>query len=162
MKPIPSLFLALTCLGAAMSAPALAGGDQCHEHGAPPARAMHSDLPMRDGPPPRQRGPEFLRDIELSESQQQKIFSIMHAREPEEFEQAAALRKAHEALRAMSTSGEFDEARAAALAQAAGKASAGMALGRARAEAQVLALLTPDQRKQASRDLAPSMPPRQH
>lgn len=65
-------------------------------------------------------------------------------------EQEKAARHAHEALRAMATSGQFDEAKATALAQAAGKAMAAIALQRARTDAQINALLTPEQRRQAA------------
>ena len=94
------------------------------------------------------RGHRHLRDVALTEAQEDKLFAIGHALAPQQREQEREARKAHEALRALADSGQFDEARAASLAQAEGNAVAALALLRARADAQVLAVLTPEQRKQ--------------
>jgi Spy/CpxP family protein refolding chaperone len=94
--------------------------------------------------------PRFLRGVVLDEAQQDKVFAIVHAQQPLLREQSKAARQAHEALRAMAGSGNFDDAKASALAQAAAKAMAAMALQRARTDAQIYALLTPEQRRQAS------------
>ena len=96
------------------------------------------------------RGMPFLRGVTLTEAQKDKVFAIMHAQEPQQREQMKSVRKAHEALETMAASGQFDESKAAALAQDAGKAMAAAALLRARTEAQVMALLTPEQRQQAA------------
>ncbi|MDB5754034.1 MAG: hypothetical protein JWR56_462 [Massilia sp.] len=102
---------------------------------------------MMDGHGP---GPRFLHGVQLDEAQQDKVFAILHAQEPMLREQAKAERQAHQALRALAASGQFDEAKASALAQAAGRAIAASALQRARSEAQIQALLTPEQRRQAA------------
>ncbi len=65
-------------------------------------------------------------------------------------EQGKAARHAHEALRAMAFSGQFDDARATSLAQAGASAMAAIALQQARADAQIYALLSPEQRRQAA------------
>jgi Spy/CpxP family protein refolding chaperone len=105
------------------------------------------DVPFEHGP----RGPMgpfgHLRHLDLSEAQQDKLFAIMHAAAPQRREQEKAERKAHEALRALSGADRFDEAKAAAAARDLGQAVAAGALLRARVEAQVLAVLTPDQRE---------------
>jgi protein CpxP len=106
-------------------------------------------------PPDRMRGghdgaPMFMHGVHLDEAQRDKVFAIMHAQEPMLREQAKAQRHAHEALRAMAVSGQFDEAKASALAQAAAKAMAAAELQRARSHAQIYALLTPEQRSQAA------------
>jgi protein CpxP len=96
------------------------------------------------------RGPMPLHGVHLDEAQQDKVFAIVHAQEPQMREYEKAARHAHEALRAMAASGQFDDARASALAQAGGQAMAAMALQRARTDAQINALLTPEQRRQAN------------
>jgi Spy/CpxP family protein refolding chaperone len=92
----------------------------------------------------------FLHGVVLTEAQQDRVFAIMHAAEPQRRELAKSVRKAHEALSALAGSGKFDDGKAAALAQSAGQAMAAMVLARARLEAQVMALLTPEQRQQAT------------
>ena len=96
--------------------------------------------------------PMHGRGQHLSEEQQDKLFAIMHAQEPQRRDYEKAARKAREALRELVESDKFDEAKASALAQAEGKAVAALALLRARTDAQVQALLTPEQRKQFPHD----------
>lgn len=92
----------------------------------------------------------FLLGIELSEAQQDKIFSILHAEMPYLREQHKAAMKAHEALRALSSGAQYDDAKAASLAQAGAQAMANIELQRSRTEQKLLALLTPEQRKQVA------------
>jgi protein CpxP len=142
MKLFPRHALAL--LGCACIVSTAAMSAQA-DRGPPPARMMHGQGPGGHG-----QAPGFLRGVELDEAQQDKVFAIVHAQQPQLREQAKAARHAHEALRAMATSGQFDEARASALAQSAASAMAALALQQARTDAQVYALLTPEQRRQAS------------
>lgn len=88
-----------------------------------------------------------LRGLQLTDIQQDKIFAIMHAQAPQHREYGKAIRKAHEALRELGHADRFDDARAAALARDLGQAVAADALLQARTEAQVLAVLTPEQRE---------------
>lgn len=115
------------------------------DRAAPPGHMMHEQGHGGRGPATR-----FLHGVALDEAQQDKVFAIVHAQEPQLREQSKAARHAHEALRAMATSGQFDDAKASALAQTAAKAMAAMALQQARTDAQIYALLTPEQRRQAS------------
>ena len=92
----------------------------------------------------------FLHELNLSEAQQDKVFDILHALEPQMRDKAKAVRKARHELHEMSLSDTFDEARARTLADSAARAEADMALLRARSTQQVLAVLTPEQRKQAA------------
>jgi Spy/CpxP family protein refolding chaperone len=140
----------------------------------PPAAAQHGPG-AAPGPGPGERGPGMpdapfehrpfdhwprgpmgvpghLRHLDLSEAQQDKLFAIMHAAAPRRREQDKAERKAHEALRALSGEARFDEAKAAAAARDLGQAVAAGALLRSRVEAQVLAVLTPEQRERLRRD----------
>jgi Spy/CpxP family protein refolding chaperone len=118
----------------------------------PPGQMMHERGP-------ESRGPMFLHGVGLDEAQQDKVFAIVHAQEPKMREEGKAARHAHEALRAMATSGQFDDAKAAALAQAGANAMAAMALQQARTDAQIYALLSPEQRRQAAQREAHRAPP---
>jgi Spy/CpxP family protein refolding chaperone len=91
--------------------------------------------------------PGHLRRLDLSEAQQDKLFAITHAAAPQRREQEKAERKAREALRALSGAPRFDEAKASAAARDLGQAVAAGALLRARTEAQMLAVLSPEQRE---------------
>lgn len=90
----------------------------------------------------------FPPGVGLSEAQQDRVFAIMHAQAPQRREFEKSVRAAHEALRELVRSGQFDDAKASAQAQALGKATAAGALLRARTGAQLMALLTPAQREQ--------------
>lgn len=136
MKLFPRHALALLGCACIVSAAALAGEP---DH-PPPGQMMHGRAPHE----------MFLRGVVLDEAQQDKVFAIVHAQEPQMREQGKAARHAHEALRAMATSGQFDDAKAAALAQAGANAMAAMALQRARTDAQIYAMLSPEQRRQAA------------
>lgn len=106
--------------------------------------------------------PPFLRGLALSEAQQDKVFAILHAQAPLLREQHKAAASAHEALHALTRADKFDEGKAGALAQSASQAMARIALLHARAEQQMLALLTPEQRKQLEQrgQDGPQRPPR--
>lgn len=117
----------------------------------PPPERMMDDGPM--GPGPGGRGPgraaSVLRHVHLDDAQDDKVFAIVHAQEPQRREQTRTLHQSHEALRALAVSGQYDENKAAALAKSAGSAMAALALLDARTEARILAVLTPEQRREA-------------
>lgn len=100
-------------------------------------------------------GLPFLRGIELTEAQQDRLFAIMHEGAPKRREHDKAQRKASEALRAAANEGKFDDAKASAAAAALGQAIAAEELLRARTEAQVLSLLTPQQRASLRQERPP-------
>jgi Spy/CpxP family protein refolding chaperone len=102
------------------------------------------------GGPGAHGGPGFgrFRDLGLSEAQQDKLFAIEHAAAPQRRQQDKAIRHAHEALRALRDAAQFDEAKAGAAARELGQAVAAEALLEARLHAQVLAVLSPEQREQ--------------
>ncbi|USX24512.1 periplasmic heavy metal sensor [Oxalobacteraceae bacterium OTU3CINTB1] len=132
--------------------------------------AMPHGGPDRDGPEagPRMQGglppfgppgmagmvgrPLFLRSVALSEAQDDKVFAILHEEKPYLREQAKAAAKAQEALREMAGAEKYDDAKAAALAQAAATAMANISLQRVRTEQKLLAVLTPEQRKKLEGD----------
>ena len=160
LLPRIAAILGGACLAGALHAPAAL------------AQSMPPDLERLDarggpdrGPGHGPRGPgrgghPLLKGIELSEAQQDRLFAIMHEAAPKRREHGKAQRKAIEALRAASSADQFDDARAAAAAQALGAAVAAEELLRVRTDAQVMALLTPQQREQL-RSERPARGPRQ-
>ena len=142
------------------------GGPPRHDGQMPASGPMQHGGPMQGGPmhggpmeggPMQHGGPglPFLHGVELTEAQQDKVFAITYAAEPSMREQGKAARAAHEALRALAGSAQYDDKKASALAQTIGQSAAAAALQQARIESQVLALLTPEQRKQLADAQAP-------
>lgn len=119
-----------------------------HERGPGPGGVAPHGF-GRPGPGAPGPGMPFahLRGLGLSEAQEDKVFAIMHAQAPQRREQDKAVRKAARALRELGRAERFDDARAVALSRELGQAVAAEALLRARTEAQVLAVLTPEQRE---------------
>lgn len=107
---------------------------------------------------PHQRGPGFAPGVDLSDAQEDKVFAIMHAQEPKRRDYMRTLRNSQEALRTLGAAEQFDDAKAASLAQAAGTALAALSLLEARTDAQVRAVLTPEQRKQSLENRARRQP----
>lgn len=91
------------------------------------------------------RPPPFLRDLSLSEAQQDQVFAIVHAAAPMLRDQSKAVMKSREALRELVASAQFSDISAKALAEAGGAAETQLALTRARLEHDVYAVLTPEQ-----------------
>jgi protein CpxP len=123
------------------------------EHGAGPGPGERRG-PGGRGPRHGMKGPglPFLRGLDLSEAQEDRLFAILHAQAPQLREQDKIEDKAHEALRTMLDSGDFNEARASSHARALGQAIAARELLRVRTAGQVMALLTPEQRAQLKRE----------
>lgn len=174
----PSLQQILLAAGLALGgyAHAIAPAPGCQAAGQGAGPGGHESREGRPGRGPEERGPgmapphgpegmmpmmgaepPFLHGLDLSEAQQDKAFAILHAEAPYLREQGKAVRKAHEALRALSQAGQYDDARAAVLSQAGAQAMANITLQHLRTEQKLLALLTPEQRKQ----LAERQPQRQ-
>jgi protein CpxP len=128
--------LAMAVLGSAMAF----GAGQEH-------RPPHDQMMQGEGMAPGRMGPMGMHGMDLSAAQRDKVFAIKHAQAPQAHELQGRLQKAHEALREMAHSGKLDEARATALSQEIGAATAAMALLHVRTAVQVQALLTPEQRK---------------
>lgn len=113
--------------------------DGPHGFGGPGPGAPGPGMPFHGGMPP-------LHGLKLSEAQQDKLFNITHAQEPQHRDHGKAIRKAEDALRELGHADRFDDAKASALARDLGQAVAAEALLEARTEAQILAVLTPEQR----------------
>ena len=97
---------------------------------------------------PHHGGAPFLRGLKLSEEQRDKIFAIHYAQMPEAREQRKAIEHARRDLHQMVASGQYDEARARSLTESLGRAVAREAQLRAQADAKIMQVLTPEQRKQ--------------
>lgn len=106
------------------------------------------DGPRGPGGPMERGVPPFLRGLDLSEAQQDRVFAILHAEVPKQRELEKAERKAGEALRELGRAPELDQARAAASAQALGQAIADQEMLRLQTGAELKAVLTPQQRAQ--------------
>lgn len=89
-----------------------------------------------------------LRALDLSDTQKDKIFALMHAQGPAMYEGMKTLRGAREELRKLTQAERYDEAAVKALTEKTAKAMADMAQSHARTEHQVYQLLTPEQRKE--------------
>lgn len=120
--------------------------DRAGPPGRFPGGPRGGDGPSGFGPGPD--GPPFLRGVELSEAQQDKVFAILHGQVPYLREQSRAHEKAERALFALHGAAKFDDAAAVRLAQASAQAMANITLQHLRTEQKVLAVLTPEQRKQ--------------
>ena len=146
-----SFTAAAALLAACLATPAFATG----EPDAPPAAGPRGPGGHGFGDHgPGAPGPEMpfghlpLHRLNLTEAQQDKLFAIMHAQAPQRREHDKAIRKAHEALRELGRADKFDDAKAAALSRDLGQAVAAEALLQARTDAQIQAVLTPEQREQ--------------
>lgn len=94
----------------------------------------------------------FLHGVELNEAQQDKVFAILHAEAPYLRDQGKAAEKSQAALHTMADGGAYDDAKAIAAAQAGAQARANIMLQHLRTQQKILALLTPEQRKQLADD----------
>lgn len=108
----------------------------------------HDDGPRGPGGPMERGVPPFLRGLDLSEAQQDRVFAILHAEVPKQRELEKAERKAAEALRELGRAPALDQAKAAASAQSLGQAIADQEMLRLQTGAELKAVLTPQQRAQ--------------
>jgi protein CpxP len=136
-------------------------------HGGPGGPGMHGPFgppPFGHGGPggPGEGGLPFLHDVKLSEQQDDKVFALLHAQEPELREQHKIVEKAHEGLHALRLPGKYDDAKAVALTQAAAQAMARIELDQIRTEQQILAILTPEQRQKIEQHAQHMMDEREH
>lgn len=95
--------------------------------------------------------PPYLRQLDLSEAQRDRVFEIMHGQAPAMREKAKAARSAEESLRKLVVSTEYTEPKARELSDGVAKATADLALARAMAERQVYEALTVEQRSQLAK-----------
>ena len=93
----------------------------------------------------------MLRGLVLSEDQQDRLFDLQQAARAAQRGRVKELMRSRDALRQLSLSAEFDEARARRLAETIGTAQAELELQRARMDQQLVKLLTAEQRGQLAR-----------
>lgn len=123
--------------------------ENCADHENGPGRGPRGGMRMMgDHLPP------FLRSIELTEAQRDKIFELQHAQHPKQRELMKAVQYSRDAMHALSRNDSFDAVKGRSLADAHGKAVADMALNHAEMETRIRAILTPEQRKQADEQKA--------
>jgi Spy/CpxP family protein refolding chaperone len=91
------------------------------------------------------RPPPFLREVVLTDEQQDRVFTLLHDAAPALREQSKAARAARRSLHELVTSAQFSDAAAGALAQAQARADGQTALLRARLERDLYRVLTPEQ-----------------
>ena len=92
--------------------------------------------------------PPMLRGLSLTEAQRDKVFAILHAQAPLLREKFKIARGAQEALLALTTSMQYDKARARSLAEAGARALGEVSVLRADAEHEIYLALTDAQREQ--------------
>ncbi|MCD6673963.1 MAG: Spy/CpxP family protein refolding chaperone [Burkholderiaceae bacterium] len=99
-------------------------------------------------------GDAFLRGLDLSEQQRDRIFEIRHAAEPKMREQAKALRDTRGEFARLALSPGYDEAKVKALADRNAQAISEMAQLRARSMNEIYKVLTPEQQAKVQERLA--------
>ena len=136
----------------AFSLAAGAANAQPPEDGMGPHGSAPAEMPP--GPPgmphpgmmPELAPPPFLHGLDLSETQQDKIFSIMLAEAPLVHEQEKLARKNGKELHTLLEQDQYDEGKVKALAEAQSHAMAQLMVLHVRGMHQILALLTPEQK----------------
>lgn len=112
---------------------------------SPPGAMMPPPLFSPDG----KLIPPFLRDLDLTDSQQDKIFVLLHNQEPRMHEQHKAVRKATEELNRLAASDHYKPSELQTLANKLARELADTFVQHAVMKIKILALLTAEQRKQA-------------
>ncbi|MGZ8251382.1 MAG: Spy/CpxP family protein refolding chaperone [Methylophilaceae bacterium] len=120
----------------------VSAGQACEQHhvGSRHARfmpGMHHELGI----------PPYLRDIDLTEAQRDKLFSLMYAQMPAMREQGKLRHKTMAELRALSSAETFDDGKAQQLTSQLANIEKDMLLARTRNDAKIFAILTPEQRQ---------------
>ncbi len=115
----------------------------CHEKGQRIHSEMHGDQrnEMMGGIP------LHLKQLNLSEAQQDQVFKIMYDQIPAMREQHKARKNITEELHKLSQADRFDDTKAQQLTEQLAKMSKEKALNRTRTEAKIFALFTPEQRQ---------------
>lgn len=146
MKAYPGLKSILAAVSLLLFSVAQAAPESGHEHCDMPPPGHHGipDDKFMDGPMP-----PFVHGLNLSEAQRDAVFKIVYAQMPLMRDKTKSLHKSEEALRALTLSGQYDDAKAKTLAEAIANDMVQLSLLRAQSEHQIYMLLTPEQRKQA-------------
>lgn len=135
-------------------APQLQGGmpSSSHRMGGMPHMAMEK-LPFQLEELTR------LKELDLSDAQQKKIFDVLHDQAPTIFEHESIAHRTMSDLHQLARSDKFDAAKARALTDEHSKAMSVLIYMHAEAESKVWTILTEPQRKRLMGRMGP--PPRQ-
>lgn len=152
MNILPFLMTsAATAFAIPIAAQAMSGNEHCERrpgiHGP-----MANDEMLHESSP---HMPPFLYGLNLTETQRDQIFKIMHDQAPVLREKIKEARKAHTELRALSFSDKYDEAKAKALTENSARATAEIAEMRAAGANRIYLLLSQEQRKRVEERKAP-------
>ena len=109
----------------------------------------HVGAPMPDMPGKHMPLPPFLQGIELSETQQDELFKIMHAAAPALRQQEKILHQIRDELRGLAQTAP-DEAKLKSVLDRLAKATAEAELQRFRIGQKIFAILTPEQIQRAN------------
>ncbi len=90
-------------------------------------------------------GGAFLRGLDLTDAQRDRIFAVRHANEPAMREQGKILHATRAELSKLALSNDYDEAKAKALTDRSAQAMSTMAQLRARGMNEIFRVLTPEQ-----------------
>lgn len=93
--------------------------------------------------------PAYLRGLDLTSTQKDQLFNLYYAQIPTVRDQHKQHQQLKEELRSTVQADKFDDVKAQLLADKAAKLEKEQVLARARHDAKVFALLTPEQRKKA-------------
>lgn len=93
-------------------------------------------------------GDRMFRNLNLTDTQEDRLFELKHAQMPQTRQKMRAARDAREALRKLALIEPYDAAKAKQLAATQAQAMTDLALMRTEFTAQAMAILTPEQRKQ--------------
>jgi Spy/CpxP family protein refolding chaperone len=96
----------------------------------------------------------WLRGLDLSEAQRDKVFAIMHAQAPKMREQSKLVRAARMELGGLATAATLDPAQLKAASDKLARAIADMSESRVSTRNQIFQLLTPEQKQQVLARLA--------
>jgi len=165
-----SLALITMALPLALHAEPQPGQDGLHDHRAPaceqgdkrggPAHDGFGERGPRLGNGMRGEGfahgapftPPYLRGIDLTEAQKDKVFAITYAQIPAMRDQGKQRHQLMDELRSLTNAPTFDDAKAQQLADKLAGLEKQQVLARVRNEAKILAILTPEQRQQLQED----------
>jgi len=157
MKPVFNLkkLLAVACISLAV--PLTLHADPMQGDGRGPdheksghCERHHSDLKAGAHGAKLMHGiPPYLRGVELTELQRDQLFKLMYAQLPAMRDQGKLRHKTMQELSALSSAESFDDTKAQQLAAQLATLQKDMVLARARNDAKVFAILTPEQRQQA-------------
>ena len=115
-------------------------GKHCERHGN---KSSHHASMTQNGVPPH------FRALNLTQDQQDKIFTIMHEQAPAKYALRKQQRENHEAMRLLSQADTFDEARAQQLTDQLARFEKEKAMNHLQTQAKITALLTFEQRQKA-------------